>query len=71
MTAKLEKTIKRELVINDTPYTIAISPDGIKLTQKGFRKGHEVTWRELLDESGPDRQSPQSADGTSHAVDRM
>jgi hypothetical protein len=32
MTAKLDKTIKRELEIEGKTYTIAIAPDGIKVT---------------------------------------
>ena len=26
---------------------VTISPDGVKLTQKGFRKGREMTWKGL------------------------
>ena len=35
MTAKLDKTIKRELELDGKLYTIAIAPDGIKVTEKG------------------------------------
>ena len=38
MTTKLEKVLKREIDIDGQPYTVAISPDGVKLTQKGFRR---------------------------------
>jgi hypothetical protein len=48
MATKLEKTIKRELEVDGKSYTIAISPEGVKVTQKGFRKGRELSWRELL-----------------------
>jgi hypothetical protein len=48
MTAKLDKTIKRELEIDGKTYTIAISPDGIKVTEKGRRNGPEVTWRAII-----------------------
>jgi hypothetical protein len=48
MATKLDKTIKRELEIDGQPYTIAISPEGVKITPKGGRKGPEMTWRELL-----------------------
>jgi hypothetical protein len=27
---------------------IAISPEGLKITQKGHRKGNEVSWKSLL-----------------------
>lgn len=52
MTTKLDKTIKREIEIDGQAYTVAISPEGVKLTQKGFRKGQEVTWQQLLAAGG-------------------
>jgi hypothetical protein len=52
MTTKLDKTIKREIEIDGQAYTVAISPDGVKLTQKGFRKGQELTWQQLLAAGG-------------------
>ncbi len=48
MATKLDKTIKREIELDGQAYMVAISPEGIKLTQKGFRKGQEVTWRQIL-----------------------
>jgi hypothetical protein len=45
MATKLDKTIKRELDMDGQAYTVAISPEGVKLTQKGFRKGREMTWK--------------------------
>jgi hypothetical protein len=47
MTTKLDKTLKREIDIDGQPYTVTISPQGVKLTQKGFRKGREMSWRSL------------------------
>src|SRR5262249_41327301 len=48
MTAKLDKTIKRELEIDGKAYTIAISPEGVKVTEKGRRNGPEVSWRAII-----------------------
>jgi len=48
MTAKLDKTIKRELELDGKTYTIAISPDGVKVTEKGRRKGPELSWRSIV-----------------------
>ncbi len=48
MTAKLDKTIKRELELDGKLYTIAISPDGLKVTEKGRRNGPEVSWRSVI-----------------------
>ena len=39
MTAKLDKSIKRELEIDGKLYTIAIAPDGLKVTEKGRQIG--------------------------------
>ncbi len=54
MTAKLEKTLKREIVIDEQPYTVAVSPEGVKLTKKGFRLGTEVSWKSMLGQAGGD-----------------
>ena len=48
MTAKLDKTIKRELELDGKTYTIAISPDGVKVTEKGRRNGPELSWRSIV-----------------------
>lgn len=48
MTAKLDKTIKRELELDGKLYTIAIAPEGIKVTEKGRRNGQELSWRSLI-----------------------
>lgn len=48
MTAKLDKTIKRELEIDGKTYTIAIGVEGIKVTEKGRRNGPEVSWRSIV-----------------------
>lgn len=61
MATKLEKTIKREIELDGNAYMVTISPEGIKLTQKGFRKGREVSWRELL---GNDEGAGQGSHGS-------
>lgn len=48
MTAKLDKTIKRELELDGKLYTIAIGPDGLKVTEKGRRNGPELSWRSII-----------------------
>ena len=48
MTAKLDKTIKRELEIDGKTYTIAIGPDGVKVTEKGRRNGPELSWKSII-----------------------
>lgn len=48
MPTKLDKTIKRELDIEGKPYTVAISPEGLKITPKGGRKGQELSWASIV-----------------------
>ena len=48
MTAKLDKTIKRELEIDGKIYTIAIGPEGVKVTEKGRRNGPELSWKSII-----------------------
>lgn len=48
MATKLEKTIKRELALDGAAYMIAISPEGLKITEKGKRKGLELAWKDLI-----------------------
>ncbi|MFI5228099.1 MAG: hypothetical protein ACHQWU_03455 [Gemmatimonadales bacterium] len=48
MTAKLDKSIKRELELDGKIYTITIAPDGLKVTEKGRRNGPEVSWRSII-----------------------
>ncbi|HTE42891.1 MAG TPA: hypothetical protein VK629_18860 [Steroidobacteraceae bacterium] len=48
MTTKLEKELKREIQINEEPYTVTLSPVGLKLTQKGKRKGQELAWKDIV-----------------------
>jgi len=45
---KLEKILKREIAIDGKPYIVAISPEGLKLTEKGKRKGQELNWKDLV-----------------------
>jgi hypothetical protein len=48
MAVKLEKTIKRELEMDGRTYTIAIAPEGVKVTEKGKRKGREISWKSII-----------------------
>jgi hypothetical protein len=52
MATKLEKTLKREIEIDGTAYMVTIAPEGVKLTQKGYRKGPELTWKQILASGG-------------------
>jgi hypothetical protein len=48
MTTKLETPLKREIIINGEPYIVTIAPHGLKLVQKGRRKGYELEWQALV-----------------------
>ncbi|HEY2037768.1 MAG TPA: hypothetical protein VGG96_12180 [Steroidobacteraceae bacterium] len=45
---KLDKPLKRELLIGSKPYVLTIEPDRFKLTLKGHRKGLEFAWSDLV-----------------------
>ena len=48
MATKLDKSIKRELDLDGKLYTVTIAPDGIKVVEKGKRKGQEIPWTTII-----------------------
>ena len=48
MTTPLGKPLKRELRIDGRAFILTISPEGLKLTLKGRRKGLELHWEALV-----------------------
>ena len=52
MATKLNKQLKREIEVDGKPYMVALSPEGLKLTEKGKRLGKELTWKELIGGDG-------------------
>ena len=48
MATKLNKQLKREIDVDGRPYMVTLSPEGLKLTEKGKRLGREHTWKVLL-----------------------
>lgn len=48
MTTKLDKELKREIDVDGKHYTVTISPGGLKIAEKGHRKGQELTWKQIL-----------------------
>lgn len=49
MATALDKELKREILIKDKPFTLVLGPQGLKLTEKGRRKGIELKWEDLID----------------------
>ena len=49
MATVLDKELKRQVTIDGVDYTVAVDPDGLRLTGKGKRKLEvELRWRDLL-----------------------
>jgi hypothetical protein len=48
MTTRLDKTLKREITIEGRTFVLAVTPEGLKLTLKGKRKGQELRWQDLV-----------------------
>ena len=48
MTTKLDKPLKREVDVNGVLFTVTFSPEGIRIVEKGKRKGQELTWERLV-----------------------
>jgi hypothetical protein len=44
MATRLDKPIKRELEIEGRTYMVTVSPEGVKVVEKGKRKGQELSW---------------------------
>jgi hypothetical protein len=48
MATKLDKPLKREVLIEGKPYMLTLSPHGIRLSRKGRRKGIEIAWKDVV-----------------------
>jgi hypothetical protein len=44
----LDKSLKRALKLKGRDYVITLTPDALKVTQKGHRIGVELTWADLI-----------------------
>jgi hypothetical protein len=44
----LDKPLKREVSVAGKPYSLTIDPQGLKLVEKGKRKGVELAWKDIL-----------------------
>ena len=44
MATKLDRPIKRELEIQGRSYMVTLSPEGVKVVEKGKRKGQSLSW---------------------------
>jgi hypothetical protein len=45
----LDKALKRQVTVDGVEYTVAVDPEGLRLTGKGKRRPEvELRWRDLL-----------------------
>ena len=44
----LDKPLRRELDIDGKPYTLTLTPEEVKLVEKGKRKGVVLRWADLV-----------------------
>ena len=45
---RLDKPLRREVVVGDKAYTLTIDPLGLKLVEKGHRNGLILAWNDLV-----------------------
>lgn len=45
---RLDKPLRREVQVGDIAYTLTIDPLGLKLVQKGKRKGLQLSWLDMV-----------------------
>ncbi|NZA27113.1 hypothetical protein H0E84_12055 [Luteimonas sp. SJ-92] len=45
---RLNKPLRREVLVGGRSYTLTIDPEGMKLARKGRRKGVQLGWREIV-----------------------
>jgi len=48
MATKLDRALKREVDVDGVAYMVTMAPDGVKIVEKGRRKGTELTWPQLI-----------------------
>jgi hypothetical protein len=65
MATKLTHEIRREITIGDEPFTVVISPQGLRLSRKRFRSGRELTWESLWREGATEQDA---GNHTGHAA---
>ncbi len=44
----LDRPLRREIHIGERRYTLTIDPTGLKLTERGHRRGITLNWEDLL-----------------------
>jgi hypothetical protein len=68
MATKLDKTIRREIEIDGETFTVAISPEGLRLTKKRFRSGVAFSWKSMWGRFGRVEQDGNRHSGPNTAI---
>ena len=48
MATSLNKPLRRQITVKGEDYIVTLTPDGLKITLKGKRKGLELSWSDLV-----------------------
>jgi hypothetical protein len=48
MATSLNKALRRQITVKGEDYIVTLTPDGLKITLKGKRKGLELSWSDLV-----------------------
>jgi hypothetical protein len=68
MTTPLTKPLKRALTIDGRTFIVTMSPDTLKITLKGKRRGQEIRWTDLI---GGDAALAAALNASLGALDRQ
>ena len=61
MTTLLTRDLSRKVLIEGAPFKVTLSQTGVRITEKGRRKGLEVSWDRLLVLGQPPKATPPTA----------
>jgi len=48
VTTRLKNPLRREVLVGRTPYTLTVDGAGLKLTEKGHRRGILLSWKAVV-----------------------
>jgi hypothetical protein len=57
MTTKLTEALRREIEIDGEPFTVVITPKGVRISRKRFRHGRALSWRALWESGELEQQT--------------
>ena len=63
MTTRLDRALRREVWIDDKPYTLTLTVAGCTIVRKRHRKGIELLWKDLVATHGQNGQPAESYAG--------